>query len=103
MFWLHLGGEGSTSGLLGSLHAELANWLRGTLPPGPCHTQGRGPAGRVFLLVSELISSHPEAIGLHGRPPYRATGLARHTHCLSHIGAQTKLDKQLRQDVKHSL
>ena len=47
MFWLHLVGGGSISGFLGSPHAELANGLPGTPPSGPCHTQGRGPAGRV--------------------------------------------------------
>ena len=55
------------------------------------------------LPVIETLSCHPEALGLRGVSLYHRKGLARHTQCLPHIGAQPNLVKQLCQDVEFPL
>ena len=52
------------------------------------------------LLVSESLSCCPEDVGLRVVAPYHVTGLELHTCCLSHIGVQPNLVKQLCQDIK---
>ena len=52
------------------------------------------------LTVKQSFSSHPEAVGLHGGPPYHAAGLSCHTHRIYHIGAWTNPAKQLHQNVE---
>ena len=52
-----------------------------------------------YLPVIETLSRHPKAAGLLGVTPYHTTGLALHTHRISHIVVHTNLVKQLRQEV----
>ena len=76
------------------------------------HMVHQGPRHQVFIAlraveplaeslpVSETLYHYPEAIGILRVSPYRATGLARHSHRLAHIIAQSNLVKQLHQYVK---
>ena len=53
--------------------------------------------------VSDTLSHNTEDVGLRGVPPYHTTGLALHTHHLSHNGAHPNPVKQIQQDVEFPL
>ena len=55
------------------------------------------------LLVSYVLSCHPEAVRLHRVPPYCVTGLELHNHCLDYVGVQPNPVKQTRQDDERPL
>ena len=55
------------------------------------------------LLVSYVLSCHPEAVGIHRVPPYCVTGLERHNHCLAYVGVQPNPVKHTRQEDERPL
>ena len=74
---------------------------------GPCRqvriALGAAEQLAEYLLVKETLSFNPEDLGLCGVSPYHAKGLARHTHLISHVGAQPKPINQIYKDVEQPL